>query len=326
MTLTRRSFIAMTSAAAAAGTLSASRAVPAENTRLSPAEFKRRLAGPIWSNPTPFRSNFEVDYDGIRNSIRRAVRYGIPVFASTAGNSQYQSLTYDEIKQVTRVLVEAVDGQGLTIGATGDWWTGQAIEYCRFAESVGADAVQVLSPSRHGGEESLTRHFSRIAESTRLPVVLHGRFSETLLNRLVEIDSIVAMKEDVELTYYIDRMITFGDRLEIFGGGAENRFLVGYPYGSRSFFSTFSTFAPDISMRFWKAIQAHDLKRAVEITTTYDYPFIKGFTHPFWHATLEYFGLAQRYLRPPQHSFSDEEMKTVQEFFDGLEVYPKDYL
>ena len=133
------------------------------------------------------------------------------------------------------------------------------------------------------------------------------------------------MKEDVELTYYIDRQIEFGDRIAIFAGGAETRFLVGYPYGAKSFFSTYTTFAPDISMKFWKAIRENDLKKAVEITVKYDHPFIKNFTHEFWHATLEYFGLAQRYMRPPQRSYTDAEMKQVREFFDRQGLDPKSY-
>lgn len=291
----------------------------------SPKEFKARLVGPILSNPTPFTSNFEPDYDGLRRIVARAVRHGVPVFASTAGNSQYSSLSYEEVKSVTRVLIDAVDGRGLTIAATGDWWTSRAIDYCRYAESLGADAVQVMLPPRRGGDSEVVAHFEAIARGTKLPIVLHGRYSEPLLTRLAAIDAIVAMKEDLELTYYIDRQIEFGDRFEIFSGGAENRYLVGYPYGSKAFFSVYTTFAPDISMRFWKAVQANDLTAAASITKRYDYRFIKNFSHEFWHATLEYFGLAQRYLRPPQRSFTDDEMTSVKAFFDGQGLHPEDY-
>jgi dihydrodipicolinate synthase/N-acetylneuraminate lyase len=292
---------------------------------ISPAEFKRRLEGPIWSNPMPFNAKFDVDYQAIRKTIQRALRYGIRIFALTAGNSQYQSLTYDEIKESTRVMVESVSGQGITIAATGDWWTGQAVDYARYAESIGADAVQVLLPSRSSGEDSIVTHFETIARSTRLALVLHGIYSESLLKKLLKIDSIVAMKEDHELTYFIDRQIEFGDRISIFGGGQEYRYMVGYPYGAKAFYSTYSTFAPDISMLFWKAIQSGDLKAAAKITTKYDRPYLKNFTHSWWHATLEYFGVAQRYLRPPQVSYTDEQMKEVKRFFDAQGLNPAAY-
>jgi len=293
---------------------------------LSPADFRRFLAGPIQSQPTPIAENHEVDYDGIRNVVKRGKQYGVRIFELTAGNSQYFSLSYEEIKKVTRTLVEAVEGHGLVIAATGGWWTDRAADYVRYAESVGADAVQILMPEPHGDEDGLVRHFESIARATKLPLVLHGVYSESLLKKLMTIESIVAMKEDSALDYYIDRIIQFGGRLEIFSGGAENRYLVGYPYGAKAFFSTYTSFAPDISMKFWRAIQQGDIKRAAEITTHYDYPFIKRFTVPFWHATLEYFGVAKRFVRPPQAAFTDEQMKDVQRFFDGQGLKPAQYL
>lgn len=324
MELSRRSFLDLSALATAAGALAAQAQTQRKGSP-SPEEFKRRLVGPILSLPTVFDRSFAVDRKGLRGILTRGLRYRVPIFGLTAGNSLYQSLAYDEVKLVTKVMVETVEDRGLTIAATGDWWTGRAVDYCRYAESVGAHAVQILMPSRHSGDDMLVAHFEAIAKATRLPLVLHGRYSEPLLRKLVKIDSIVAMKEDAELTYYIDRQIEFGDRLSIFSGGAENRFLVGFPYGATAFFSTYTGFAPDISMRFWKAIQENDLKKAAEITRKFDYPFIKNFTHEFWHATLEYFGVAQRYMRPPMRSYTDAEMKQVKEFFDKQGLDPKAY-
>jgi dihydrodipicolinate synthase/N-acetylneuraminate lyase len=222
-------------------------------------------------------------------------------------------------------MVESVDGRGVTIAATGAWPTEQVIDYAHFSKSHGADSVQILRPEGIDDEDLLYEHFLTISKNTSLPMVLHGNYSRELLYRFAGIDSIVAMKEDGELTYYIDRAIEFGDRFEIFSGGAENRYLVGYPYGSRAFFSTYTGFAPDKPMLFWEAIRCDDLKRAVAITKKYDYPFIRRFTHPFWHATLEYFGVAKRYMREPFETLSDGEMTDVKAFFDGQGIDPADY-
>jgi dihydrodipicolinate synthase/N-acetylneuraminate lyase len=334
--LSRRKFL---SSAAAAGSLGVAGKVASvlaqpiplaqEQSRFvrptSPAEFRLALVGPIQSQPTPIAANLDVDYDGIRNIVRRGLRYGVKIFELTAGNSQYFALSYDEIKRVTRTLVEAVEARGITIAATSSWWTDRAVDYARYAESVGADAVQVLLPTPAGGEDAIVRHFEAIAGGTRLPIVLHGVYSESLMTKLLHIESIVAMKEDSALDYYIDRMIQFGDRLEIFSGGAESRYLVGYPYGAKSFFSTYTSFAPDISMQFWAAIQQGDIRKAADITKRYDYPFIKRFTVPWWHATLEYFGVARRFVRPPQVAYTDEQMKDVKRFFDGQGIDPAKY-
>jgi dihydrodipicolinate synthase/N-acetylneuraminate lyase len=199
------------------------------------------------------------------------------------------------------------------------------IDYAGFSKSHGADAIQIMLPEGVKDENVLYEHFLRISKSTPLPMVLHGEYSRPLLERLARIDAIVAMKEDGELTYYIDRAVAFGDRFEIFSGGAENRYLVGYPYGARAFFSTYSGFAPDKPMMFWEAIRKDDLKQAVAITKKYDYPFICRFTHPFWHATLEYFGVAKRFMRKPFDTLPESDLPAIKAFFDGQGISTADY-
>lgn len=294
--------------------------------RLTPEEFQARLEGPVQSGASPFTADFSVDYAGVRNMVTRGLRYGIRVFAMTAGNGQYHALEQDEIRGIAAAMVEAASDQAIVIAATGDWWTGLTVDFARYSEAIGADAIQVMLPSRAENESAIVRHFEAVASATKLPIVLHGQYSAPLLKKLLPaVPSIVAMKEDGELAYYIDRQIEFGDRLNIFAGGAESRFLVGQPYGAKAFYSTYSGFAPDISMRFWEAARRGDVKAAAEITRRYDHPFISRFTHPFWHGTLEHFGVAQRYMRPPQASYTEEQMAEVKSFFDAQGLKPETY-
>src|SRR5689334_14762065 len=72
-------------------------AVPRTSAPMDAAEFRRRLVGPIQSQPTPIAENFAVDYDGIRKVVGRGLSYGVKIFELTAGNSQYFALSYDEI-------------------------------------------------------------------------------------------------------------------------------------------------------------------------------------------------------------------------------------
>lgn len=337
--LSRRSFLKWTGVATAGAvvaprmafgkdtpaTVTAAPAKTTFNRPLDPQQFREALVGPIMSLPTTWNEDLSVNLDGVRNMAARGLRYKVPIFELTAGNSKYEYLTFDEIKSVSATMVESVNGAGITIPATGPWPTEQVVEYAKFCQERGADGLQILLPKDVTDEDQLYKHFLTISQSTRLPIVLHGEYSRPLLTRLAEIDSIAAMKEDGELTYFIDRAIGFGDRFEIFSGGAENRFLVGYPYGSRSFFSTYTGFAPDKPMEFWAAIRKDDLKQAVAITKKYDYPFISRFTHPFWHGTLEYFGLAKRYMREPFKTLTDAEYAEIKPFFDGQGIDPADY-
>ena len=299
-------------------------AAPREFARapLSPVEFRRALRGPIVSIPTPFTADRRLDLGGLERMVRRALAQGIEWFELTAGDSQYSWLSYEEIKELAVGLVRAAGDRGKTILGTGAWWTSRVIDYVKHVEAAGGTAVQVLLPSG-GDEDEYVRHYRQVAAATRLPIVLHGNYPLRLLDRLAEIEAIAALKEDVSLSYYIDTAIRYGGRLNCFSGGAYEWFLTAQPYGATAYFDSYATFAPQISARFWKAIETGNIVAEREIIERYDHPFIARFSHPFWHATLEYFGVAGRYLRPPQHTYTDEEMKSVKEFYESQGLRPE---
>ena len=324
----RRSMLA--SAAASAGLAflhSTQAALPAaaaaKRSPMPPRDLKKKIQGPIMSIPTPFTAEFAVDYQAVRNLVRQGLDHGIIVYELTAGDSKYAALSYEEIKELTRVLVEAVGDKGTVIAATGAWWTQRAVEYARYAESVGADGVQVLLPGS-GSEDTYVAHYREIADATKLGIILHGNFPLPLVGRLTQIESVVGMKEDVSEKYYYDIQRKFGQRLAIFGGGQKWRFLIGHRYGSKGYLSTFSTFAPQIAVRFWKALQRGDLSAAHDIVLKYDQPlfdFCLSGKRPFftyWHGIMECFGVTKRYLRPPAPSCDEEDMREVRAFVKTL--------
>jgi 4-hydroxy-tetrahydrodipicolinate synthase len=319
---TRRDFLRAGALVGAACSLPTMLQGSPDRVPITAAEFKERLRGPMVSIPTPFTPDFKVDYAGLRRMIAQAMEYGMEIFELTSGNSQFSFLSYEEIKQLTRETVDAVAGKGMTIAATGEWWTERVIDFARYAESVGATALQVPYPPGHGAD--VVKHYQDIARQTRLPLVLQGNYTKEVLEKLLSIDSIVAMKEDVDLDYLIDTTARFGERLNCFAGPYD-WFLVGQPYGTKAYFDTYSVFAPEISAKFWKAVQGKNYPLQQQINLEYDRAFIAGDEgfQSRWHATLEYFGVAGRYLRAPQHSYTDAEMKHIKAFFDKRGLYPR---
>lgn len=290
------------------------------------SKFQQRLLGPIYSNPCPFTADLKPDDAAQKKGIARALRHGIGVFAATAGNTKYVTLSFDEIKHVNRVMVECVAGKALAIAATGDWDTPQAVEFARYAQAIGADGLQVLNSTRfRDNENDSFNHFKTVAAATKLPVVLHGHFSDALLARLVKIENVEAMKEDHALEDYVRQQIDHGKRLVIFGGGGEDRYYVAWPHGAQAYYSTYATFAPDIPAKIWKIIQGGDIRAAAALTAKYDYPYIRTFQHAKWHATLELFGIGTRHVRPPYKVYTDAEMSELRRFFKGQGIDPAAY-
>lgn len=293
----------------------------ATQNRITPGEFKQRLRGPIVSIPTPFTSEMQLDRAGLHRMVKMDLENQIQIFELTAGDSQYSFLSYEEIKSLAQIVASSVGNRGMSIIGTGPWWTERTIDFAHHVEEVGGTALQVLKPSG-ANDDQVVEHYRKLAEATHLPIVLHGNFSMPLLEKLVQIDSIVALKEDVGLSYYVNGIIRFGKRINCFSGGGLDWFMVAQPYGATAYFDSYATFAPQITTRFWQAVQRKDYAEETQIIKKYDHPFIQNFSASFWHATLEYFGIAGRYLRPPQHTYTDKEMAQVKQFYDKVGLSP----
>ena len=69
-----------------------------------------------------------------------------------------------------------------------------------------------------GSTMDVVKHYQDIARRTRLPLVLQGNYPIAMLEELLKIESIVAMKEDVDLDYIIETTKRFGERLNCFAG------------------------------------------------------------------------------------------------------------
>lgn len=294
---------------------------------LTPSELKQRVRGPIGSVTTPFTADEKVDFRAVRTMLELGLKHGIKIFEVTAGDSLYRVLSYDEIKELAKTLVETVGDRAVVIAATGDWWTERVLDYVQYVESLGFDGVQVLVPK--GEDEDLLEHYQRIARSTKLGIVLQGKYSMPLMHKLVEIESVVAMKEDAGESFMFDVTRRFHDRLAIFGGGLKWRYLLGRSYGLVGYLSTYASFAPQITTWFWDAIEAEDVQRAREIMLKYDAPmFDLCFTGDrsyaaYIRAVLEYFGVATRHLRRPEAMCTDAHMATIRRFFEGIGVTPE---
>ena len=72
------------------------------------------------------------------------------------------------------------------------------------------------------------------------------------------------------------------------------------------------------NLQFWQALDRKDLRSPYDMVIEYEHSFFDRWSHAFWRASLELFGVASRYLRPPQESFNDEQMREVAKFYSDF--------
>lgn len=296
---------------------------------ISRAEVRERLTGPIASLSTIFNSDGSLDYDGLRNLIDADIAGGSNTALLTAGDSLFTLLTDDEIAVVTRVVVEHIGGRALKVAADGTWWTGKTVEFARYARDVGADVLMVKPPVWGGGctVDTFIEHYAAVAAVIPVMLVTNVFAGITDIGLQVverlrdEVDNIVAIKDDLRGEFARKMTAMVGDRWAVFSGGGKPSHIELAPYGAVGYMSNFVPLKPSVTAEYWTAAQRGDWHTAGKVAQEYDWPFmdfISGLPGGFdagVHGTLELYGIAQRWRRPPYHSLSDEEMDGLRDFF-----------
>jgi len=175
---------------------------------------------------TPFR-NGKVgfgDYDKLLDYHLASGTNGILLCGTTGEGA---TLTRDEYREILSFVKGKLDGKLPIIAGIGSNDTRVAIENARICEEIGIDGLLAIScyynkPTQAGH----IAHFTKIASSTRLPIIIYnipGRTSVNLLPstllRLCDVPNIVGVKEssgDMKQVLQIRRLC--GDRLTVLSG------------------------------------------------------------------------------------------------------------
>lgn len=152
---------------------------------------------------TPFDENLKVDLDKAQRLANYLTENGSDGLVVSGTTGESPTLSKDEKIQLFKAVKDAVGNDVKVIGGTGSNSTNESIELSQAAEATGVDAVMLVVPYYNKPPQSgLFAHFSTIANSIALPVILYNVPSRTSCNldaetviRLSEISNIVALKE-----------------------------------------------------------------------------------------------------------------------------------
>ena len=151
---------------------------------------------------TPFTSE-GVNFEELRKLIEFQILEGVDslIICGTTGESSTMSL--EEKKSVIDFSVKIANGRVPIIAGTGGNNTAEVIKLSKYAESVGVDGLLLVTPYYNKTTQAgLITHFSEIAKSVSIPIILYNVPSRTGLNiepetclKLSKISNIVAIKE-----------------------------------------------------------------------------------------------------------------------------------
>ena len=152
---------------------------------------------------TPMKNNEEVNYDKLEELINQQIDGGTDaiVIAGTTGESA--TLTMEEHRDVIKAAIEFTKHRVPVVAGTGSNCTRTAIQLSQEAEEAGADGLLIVTPYYNkASQKGLIEHYTTIAKSIDLPIIMYNVPSRTGCNILPEtavklakeVDNIVAIK------------------------------------------------------------------------------------------------------------------------------------
>lgn len=161
------------------------------------------FAGTFTALVTPFQ-NDHLDEAAFQRLVEEQIEAGITGIVPVGTTGESPTLDHAEHARVIELAVKAARGRCKVIAGTGSNSTTEAISLTVEAEKLGADAALLVAPYYNKpSQEGVYRHYRKIAEATKLPLILYsipGRCGieigiETVVRLAKDCPNIVAIKE-----------------------------------------------------------------------------------------------------------------------------------
>ena len=279
---------------------------------------------------TPFKENFEVDYEGISKNLDYLEKYVDAVVpAGTTGEAA--TLSYEEHIDVVRYVCDV--SKKPVIAGAGSNSTREALYLAKEVEKAGANAAMFVTPYYNKpNPEGLYLHYKTIAESVSIPVIIYNVPSRTGVNitpdtvlRLAEIDNIVGIKEASGNLKQISEIIRRSPEDFVVLSGDDFMTLPILALGGKGVISVAANVAPHLMKEMFKAFKSGDLEKARELhfklTPLFEALFIDTNPIPVKKA-LELMGLAAGKPRMPLVELSKEKTEKLKAVLKDLGLIP----
>lgn len=151
------------------------------------------LRGSITALITPMRDG-AVDEKAFASFVDWQIAEGTHGLVPVGTTGESPTVSHEEHNRVVEICVEVAAGRVPVIAGAGSNSTAEAIALARHAEKTGADAVLSVVPYYNKpNQEGLFQHFSAIASSIGIPVILYSVPGRTIVD--LTVDTIVRLRE-----------------------------------------------------------------------------------------------------------------------------------
>jgi 4-hydroxy-tetrahydrodipicolinate synthase len=295
--------------------------------------IKNKIAGPVFPIVTPFKKNYDLDLACVKNYIDFLYAGGARIFHVMVHTSRFGLLDYDEMLQLNATVATYVklkySNSAVIVADPLYKSTASSVEFAKKAADAGADIIGLIFLERYYYDDQVYQFFETVAGACEIGILIHEQQLNTihgtklipypidLLNRIAEIDNIIAIKEDAKKDAYTEQVIAkVKDKLAIIvSGGSKEQFLQFAPSGCQAYLVGVASFDPTCAIRFYDSYLSGDISVCRNIINTIERPFFAVAKSFGWHIALksamDLLGVMNRTERPPLRELPEKEHAAI---------------
>lgn len=223
---------------------------------------------------TPFTEDDQVNYPELGRIIDDQIARGTDAIIICGTTGEASTLTHEEHIETIRFAVEHTAGRIPVIAGTGSNSTETAIYLSQEAQKAGADGLLLVSPYYNKAtQKGLIEHFTMIANSVSLPILLYNVPSRTGCNILPEtvvalarnVKNIVGIKEASGNISQIVKLAALADGcLDIYSGN-DDQVVPILSLGGVGVISVLSNVAPEMTHEMVMSYLDGNVQRSREL-------------------------------------------------------------
>lgn len=226
---------------------------------------------------TPFNLDGTIDFKGLGDNIDYQIENGTDAIVICGTTGESSTMTDEEHRECIKFAVEHTAHRVPVIAGTGSNDTRYAIELSVEAQDLGADGLLLVTPYYNKTTQSgLFDHFTIIANSVNIPIILYNIPGRTGLNiavdtleKLARHKNIVAVKEaSGNISYTAQVMAACGDLIDVYSGN-DDQIVPIMALGGKGVISVLSNILPKETHEICQLCLDNNFQKAGEMQIKY---------------------------------------------------------
>jgi len=226
---------------------------------------------------TPMNPDGSINYDALGKNIDFQIEQGIDALIACGTTGEASTLSDEEHIEVIRYTVDRAEKRAPVIAGTGSNDTAYSVELSREAEKAGADALLQVTPYYNKtSQKGLIAHFTKIADSVKIPIILYNVPSRTAMSFTVDTYKVLAEHKNIAATKEASGNISFiaeviaacGEKLEVYSGN-DSEIVPVMSLGGIGVISTCANIIPKITRDIAALCSDGDFRKAAELQLKY---------------------------------------------------------